>query len=881
MQNNEILIEMNMDISDFEDQLKKSEAKARDTWSKIDSALVVKMRLNIDDIDQKIKSAKLKLKTLDEDTLEAKKLRLDILQYKTSLTEAKRQLNNYVNTWETSISRLQAKFDSVNKNINWVNSTIWRLQASFKEKITVMTKWFSWINSILWTIWVSLSTYFSAQKVVELSDSFTNLNNRLKQVAEWDSLDTLRNKIFEAANSARADVETYAAAFTRFDLVNKQLWGSQEETLIIMDSLAKWLWSTWAAASEVNSVMLQLSQAFWSWKLSWDEFRSVSENMPWLLDILAKKLWVSRWALKDMAAEWKITSEVLKWALLDANEQLNESFEKSSVTIGQAMTVATNKFIKKFWEMDWAYWITQKITAAIWTLWDGFIAFVEIVAFSVNVFWKLINTIPATVWTALILVSETFIWTFKTIWKNTSILLDNIWVVFQNWLPNAVKMWANWALVVMEGFINKVWKAVTNLFSKIPWFESLKDMWTVSLWRFDTVWWSWLKSFESWFDFSYSIKSAEKAKWVYDEFTQSLTAFRKEKAKTDADLRWAWDVSSFSPTSSWTWWRAKAVKDEAEEIKKIREKEEKEEYERIQRRKKWIEDQEDAKNKKISEWQKIIQDYYEEVSKWWEKAQEAIKDITKDIEDLNKKLSDETQNKDAAIAERKLDILEREKQIKNELIDLENKWVNLRLAERISQETLDISWFSVFWSDQDTTENLQKAKDLQNELLKIKNESILNESVLDKATFDELQNYKSLSKTEQILLDFEKTKESIELEKSILIESLKVQEEEYTKINIIKENLEKQFTEFLKIETDSRITQLNRLKQAAIDAAKALKSAWVSSDSLVSSSTSSTSNNSAIINQTNNFTSKITKEDVKMISEQISKWVSNASVWIK
>jgi hypothetical protein len=49
----------------------------------------------------------------------------------------------------------------------------------------------------------------------------------------------LRNKIFEAANSARADVGTYASAFARFDLINKQIGGSQEETLIIMDSLAK------------------------------------------------------------------------------------------------------------------------------------------------------------------------------------------------------------------------------------------------------------------------------------------------------------------------------------------------------------------------------------------------------------------------------------------------------------------------------------------------------------------------------------------------------------------------------------------------------------------------------------------------------------------
>jgi len=59
---------------------------------------------------------------------------------------------------------------------------------------------------------------------------------------------------------------------------------------MIMDSLSKGLSATGAEASEVNSVMLQLAQAFGSGRLAGDEFRSVSENMPILLDILAKRL---------------------------------------------------------------------------------------------------------------------------------------------------------------------------------------------------------------------------------------------------------------------------------------------------------------------------------------------------------------------------------------------------------------------------------------------------------------------------------------------------------------------------------------------------------------------------------------------------------------
>jgi len=48
------------------------------------------MRLNIDELEQRIKQAKTALKDFDDDSIEARKLRLNISQYKSQLTEAKR-----------------------------------------------------------------------------------------------------------------------------------------------------------------------------------------------------------------------------------------------------------------------------------------------------------------------------------------------------------------------------------------------------------------------------------------------------------------------------------------------------------------------------------------------------------------------------------------------------------------------------------------------------------------------------------------------------------------------------------------------------------------------------------------------------------------------
>ena len=106
------------------------------------------MRLNIDDLQQNLAKAKAELKKVDPNTLRAQQLRLDISQYATSITEAKRQLNNYLNTGEASLSRLQVKFNQVtgeikisreemmklgksNEGINRIIAAVDQMKASF------------------------------------------------------------------------------------------------------------------------------------------------------------------------------------------------------------------------------------------------------------------------------------------------------------------------------------------------------------------------------------------------------------------------------------------------------------------------------------------------------------------------------------------------------------------------------------------------------------------------------------------------------------------------------------------------------------------------------------------------------------------------------
>jgi len=174
------------------------------------------------------------------------------------------------------------------------------------------------------------------------------MQNSLRQIASGDELDILQKKILKLANDSRVPVDSLTNSFVRYDKVIRAMGGTQEETFIVMDSLSKSLTSTGRTAEETSSIMLQLSQAFASGKLQGDEFRSLSENMPQIMDILAKSMDVPRGSLKELSSDGKITAEVLKKALIEANTEINDSFGKSQITISQKLTQVKNDFLIAF-----------------------------------------------------------------------------------------------------------------------------------------------------------------------------------------------------------------------------------------------------------------------------------------------------------------------------------------------------------------------------------------------------------------------------------------------------------------------------------------------------------------------------------------------------
>ena len=167
------------------------------------------------------------------------------------------------------------------------------------------------------------------RRSIQTAADFQRLELRLKilteqtgEFAEAQAIATRGQKLF--GMSATEALEGVTNITSRLKPLGVSL-QDIETTFIGFNTAAKLGGST---AIEASNAFRQLAQALGSGRLAGDEFRSVSEQVPLILKPLADELNVSTGALKGLAAEGKLTSEVVIRALRKLGSSGAEDLKK-------------------------------------------------------------------------------------------------------------------------------------------------------------------------------------------------------------------------------------------------------------------------------------------------------------------------------------------------------------------------------------------------------------------------------------------------------------------------------------------------------------------------------------------------------------------------
>ena len=210
--------------------------------------------------------------------------------------------------------------------------------------------------------------------IAKTADSMQNMVSQIKQVtsSEQEYL-AVRQQLELMANKTQKDIESTAGLYTNSARALSQLGKSQQDVLKFTNAVSLAMSVGGKSAQEQSSALLQLGQAMQSGVVQGDEFRSIAENAPILLDLVAESLHKTRGEIKSMASEGKITSEVMYNALANSTDRLEKEFAKMPITMSGALTVVKNEY-KKFVDtfMNGTGGISQSIAGFLVTISKNF-----------------------------------------------------------------------------------------------------------------------------------------------------------------------------------------------------------------------------------------------------------------------------------------------------------------------------------------------------------------------------------------------------------------------------------------------------------------------------------------------------------------------------
>lgn len=184
--------------------------------------------------------------------------------------------------------------------------------------------------------------------IAKTADHMQELNSQVKLVtASHEEYVAVNERLHQMANKNLTDISATTGLYTNSARALSNLGKSQEEILKFTNAVSLAMGVGGKSASEQASAILQLGQAMQSGVLQGDEFRSLAENAPIILDLVAEKLGKTRAELRELASEGALTSKVIYNALADAIPTLQAMFDKMPVTMSQSFGVLRNNY-KKF-----------------------------------------------------------------------------------------------------------------------------------------------------------------------------------------------------------------------------------------------------------------------------------------------------------------------------------------------------------------------------------------------------------------------------------------------------------------------------------------------------------------------------------------------------
>jgi len=222
-------------------------------------------------------------------------------------------------------------------------------QGQFNQEIQQGKEESNKLMQMLKGVAVTYGSLQTVKNVLNISDQMTSTTARLDMMNDGlQSTKELQDMIFLSAERSRGSYQATANAVSKLGLMAGDAFGSSEEIIGFMEQVNKQFIIAGTEASGIDAAMLQLTQAMGSGVLRGEEYNSILEQAPNIIQTIADYLGVSKGKLREMAGEGEITADIVKAAMFAAADETNEKFENMPKTFEQIWTSFENHALMAF-----------------------------------------------------------------------------------------------------------------------------------------------------------------------------------------------------------------------------------------------------------------------------------------------------------------------------------------------------------------------------------------------------------------------------------------------------------------------------------------------------------------------------------------------------
>ena len=181
--------------------------------------------------------------------------------------------------------------------------------------------------------------------VIKTADAMTELNARLRLVTQSSAeLKQVQMDLFRVSQSSGTSIKDNSEIYFGLARATKTLGTSQKELIFLTEGLGKAAIVSGASTQSFKAAMFQLRQALESGVLRGQEFNSISEQAPRVLQAIGEGLGKTTGELRKMAGEGQLTTDVVLPALMKGLQSVNKEFDSLPTTVSRATMMVENSF---------------------------------------------------------------------------------------------------------------------------------------------------------------------------------------------------------------------------------------------------------------------------------------------------------------------------------------------------------------------------------------------------------------------------------------------------------------------------------------------------------------------------------------------------------